>query len=105
MLRTTAPCMRGHYVDRLKTRMVGYVPKVNPRKIKGALVSLRSDANTGYFEGHMKSAQERMDNTGKKMQVVMYDPVVGRHVVAKEAKLKQPVLVKSSIQKKVTTPF
>ena len=105
MLRTTAPCMRGHYVERLKTRMVGYIPKVNPRKAKGALVSLRSEANTGFFEGHLKTANERMDNTGKKMQTVIYDPMGGRYVVAKEAKLKQPVLGKNSIQKKVTTPF
>ena len=105
MLRATPTCLRGHYVDRLKTRMVGYVPKVVPRKIKGALVSMRSEANTGYYDGHIKSPIERQEMAGKKMTKVMFDPVVGRYVVAKEAKIKQPVLVKGQIQKKVTTPF
>jgi hypothetical protein len=105
MLRSTPTCLRGHYVDRLKTRMVGYVPKVVPRKIKGALVSLRSEANTGYYEGHIKSASERQEAAGKKLAKVIYDPIVGRNVVAREAKLKAVVLVKNQIQKKVTTPF
>ena len=96
---------QGQYKARLKTRMVGYVPKVVPRKIKGALVMMRSEANTGVYEGYIKNPIERMENTGKKHQAVMFDEAIGRHVVAKEAKIKAPTMTKTCIQKKVQVPW
>lgn len=106
MLRVT-PCALAHgqYQKRLKTRMVGYVPKVVTRKIKGALCHLRSEANSGAAYGHLKNEQERMENTGKKMQRVMLDPHLARYAVFKEDKAKKPLLTKSHIQKKVVPPF
>jgi hypothetical protein len=106
MLRATSTVLaHGQYQERLKVRMAGYVPKVVPRKLKGALCSFRSEANTGYFVGHVKNPTERMDNSGKRLQRVIYDPIVCRHVVAKETKIKAPTLTKSHIQRKLTTPF
>ena len=106
MLRVTVPLLeRGQYKERVKTRMVGYIPKVVPRKVKGALIKLHSDANTGYSEGYIKTTDERMENTGKRLAKVIMDPLVGRPVVAREAKIKSAGSLKSHIQRKLTTPF
>jgi hypothetical protein len=106
MLRSTGLCLsHGQFQDRLKTRMVGYIPKVVPRKIKGALISLRAESNTGFFLGRVKNAQERTDNSGKRLQKVIFDPIIGRYVVGKETKIKPAQLTKNHIQKKVNTPF
>ena len=103
MLRSSQTLLaQGQYKHRLKTRMVGYIPKVVPRKIKGALVHMRSDANTGFYEGHLKNALERTDQSGKRLQHVIWDPVVERLVVAKENKVKTPLNTKTMIQKKLT---
>jgi hypothetical protein len=106
MLRVSSLWLaQGQYKHRLKTRMVGYIPKVVPRKIKGALIAMRSEANTGYFDGHIKTAAERMEQSGKRLGHVIWDPLVERMVVARESKVKGAMLSKSHIQKKITTPF
>ena len=102
MFQVTAVCLRGQYKSRVKTRMVGYIPKVNYRKLRGCMVALRSEANTGHFEDYFKNEAERMDTTGRKVSKVLYDPVVQRYCLYKETKLKGPFLLKSHIQKAVT---
>jgi ribosomal protein L33 len=105
MLRTTlALLVRGQYKTRLKKRMVGFIPKVIPRKVKGNLIALRSEANTGYMEGYLKSEAERQDNTGRKVQKVLYDPWLQRHTLFKEAKIKGPFLTKAHIAKRMDPP-
>jgi ribosomal protein L33 len=102
MFRTTCcDLARGQFKTRLKTRLVGYVPKVVPRKVKGCMVAMRSEANTGNFFVHFKSEAQRMDQTGKKLQMIHYDPSVQRYVVHKETKVKGPFLTKANIQKKL----
>lgn len=51
--------------------MVGYIPKVIPRKIKNNMVALRSQASTGSMQGYMKTESERLDATGRKVHRVM----------------------------------
>lgn len=90
---------RGQYKTRLKKRMVGFLPKVIPRKIRNNAVALRSEANTGHIEGYLKTESERLDATGRKLQKVLYDPMLQRYTLFKEAKLRGPFLTKSSIAK------
>ena len=98
MLRLTQALLgHGQYKTRLKKRMVGYIPKVIPRKIKNNMVALRSEANTGHIEGHLKSETERMDATGRKLQKVMWDPILQRFTIMKEAKLRGPFMTKSIV--------
>jgi len=104
MLRASPTLWRGQFQERLKNRLVGHIPKFNPRTAKGMMVALRSEANTGHFEDYFKTEAERMDTTGRKVSKVMYDPVLGRHVVFREAKLKGPFLLKSHIAKAVSRP-
>ena len=100
MLRATpVQLAKGQFQERLKTRLVGYIPKVIPRKLKGALVHMRSEANTGSFPGYLKNDRERLENTGKKLQQVHIDPVLGRYTVHKESKVKTASILKSHIQK------
>lgn len=80
--------------------MVGFLPKVVPRKIRNNQVALRSEANTGHIEGYLKKEDERLDATGKKLQRVMYDPILQRYTLFKEAKLRGPFLTKSHVVKK-----
>lgn len=105
MFRTTLELLaKGQYKTRLKKRMVGYIPKVIPRKIKNNLVALRSEANTGHFEGYLKTEPERMDATGRKVQHRLYDPILQRYTLFREAKVKGPFLLKSHIGKKAEHP-
>lgn len=101
MLRATVCLLKGQYKLRLKTRMVGYVPKVVPRKLKGNNCVLRSEANTGSCMGLRKTEAERTDQTGRKVQKVCYDPVIDRYVLFKEAKNKGPFMLKAHIGKRV----
>jgi hypothetical protein len=94
-----------NYKQRLKTRMVGYIPKFVPRKAKNCMVSLRSEANTGTFHSHLKGDADRLDTTGRKLQMVRYDEVLGRYAVFKEAKIKGPYMLKSHIQKAAPLPW
>eukprot|EP00760_Papus_ankaliazontas_P000065 PhM_4_TR1001/c0_g1_i1/m.79621 len=89
--------LRGQYKKRLKTRMVGYLEKNVRRKIRNCHVGLRSEANTGNFTHYYKTDQELQDQTGKKLQRVIYDPYLRRQVLFKEVKLKGPFLLKSHI--------
>ncbi|CUG51496.1 Hypothetical protein, putative [Bodo saltans] len=105
MFRSTLELLgRGQYKTRLKKRMVGYLPKVIPRKIKGNMVALRSEANTGAFEGYLKTEAERLDATGRKIQRPLYDPILQRFTLFKEAKIKGPFMTKSHILKKAEHP-
>ena len=105
MFRATLELLgRGQYKTRLKKRMVGFIPKVIPRKIKNNMVAMRSEANTGHIEGYLKSEAERLDATGRKLQKVMYDPILQRHTLFKEAKIRGPFLTKSSIMKPIVHP-
>lgn len=105
MFRATLELLgRGQYKTRLKKRMVGFIPKVIPRKIKGNMVALRSEANTGHFEGYLKSDVERLDATGRKIQRTLYDPNLQRFTLFREAKVKGPFLTKSHITKKADHP-
>lgn len=79
--------------------MVGFLPKVIPRKIRNNQVALRSEANTGHIEGYLKTDLERLDVTGRKLQKVMYDPILQRYALFKETKLRGPFLVKGNIVK------
>ncbi len=106
MLRATLPLqVRGQFQDRLKTRLCGYIPKVVPRKIKGALVMMHAESNTGHGVGYVKSERERIEQTGKKLQKVAIDPILGRYVVMKESRIKHPSNLKSHIQKKINSPL
>ncbi|AAZ10772.1 uncharacterized protein TEOVI_000874100 [Trypanosoma equiperdum] len=105
MLSSTALLLRGQYKTRLKKRMVGFIPKVIPRKIKNNMVALRSEANTGHMEGYLKTETERLDATGRKVQKVLWDPVLQRHCLFKETKIKGPFMTKSAIAKKVDFPI
>lgn len=105
MFRATLELLgRGQYKTRLKKRMVGYIPKVIPRKIKNNLVALRSEANTGSIEGYIKTEEERLDATGRKVQKVLYDPVLQRHTLFRETKIRGPFLMKSHIAKRHDGP-
>lgn len=81
--------------------MVGFLPKVVPRKIRNNQVALRSEANTGHIEGYLKTELERLDATGRKVQKVMYDPILQRYTLFKETKLRGPFLVKANIVKEM----
>lgn len=94
-----------NFKARLKTRMVGYIPKFVARKAKNSMVSLRSEANTGAAVGYLKSEPERLDNTGKKLTRVRYDELLRRYTLFKEAKIKQPLMLKSHIQKPAPLPW
>ena len=101
MLRlTVAVLSHANYKLRLKSRMVGFKPKVVQRKLKNCAVALRSEAHTAYFVGHYKHTAERLDSTGRKLQVVKYDPIVQRYTVFKESKLHGPFLTRAHIQPK-----
>ncbi|KAI5686519.1 hypothetical protein MNV84_03148 [Leishmania braziliensis] len=95
----------GQYKTRLKKRMVGFIPKVIPRKIRNNMVALRSEANTGHMEGYLKTEAERLDATGRKLQKVMWDPVLQRYTLMKETKVRGPFLTKSNIARKVDFPI
>ncbi|CAJ1022774.1 hypothetical protein, conserved [Leishmania lindenbergi] len=95
----------GQYKTRLKKRMVGFIPKVIPRKIRNNMVALRSEANTGHMEGYIKTEAERLDATGRKLQKVMWDPVLQRYTLMKETKVRGPFLTKSNIARKVDFPI
>ncbi len=101
LFQATSLLLRGQYKTRLKTRMIGFVPKVVPRKLKGNNCVLRSEANTGSTWQLRKTDAQRMDQTGRKVQEIRYDPVVGRYVLFKEAKMKGPFLLKAHIGKRV----
>lgn len=102
MLSATLSLMgKGQYKSRLKKRMVGFIPKVVPRKIRNNAVALRSEANTGHIEGYLKTEHERLDATGRKLQKVMYDPVIQRYTLFREAKLRGPFLTQSHIAKPI----
>ncbi|KAG5494020.1 hypothetical protein JKF63_01853 [Porcisia hertigi] len=94
----------GQYKTRLKKRMVGFIPKVIPRKIRNNAVALRSEANTGHMEGYIKTEAERLDATGRKLQKVMWDPVLQRYTLMKETKVRGPFMTKSNIARKVDFP-
>jgi large subunit ribosomal protein L33 len=47
-------------------------------------IKLVSSANTGYFYTTLKNKR----NTPDKMEMKKYDPVVRKHVIFKEAKIK-----------------
>lgn len=101
MLRVSCLLRReGQYCARLKKRTCGFIPKVVPRKIKGNLIALRSEAATGSMIGHLKSEFERMDMLGRKVQHAAYDPVIRRYVLFRESKIKAPFLTKANIQPK-----
>ncbi|KAH9577592.1 hypothetical protein LSM04_008873 [Trypanosoma melophagium] len=105
MFRFSALLLRGQYKTRLKKRMVGFIPKVIPRKIKNNMVALRSEANTGHMEGYLKTESERLDATGRKLQKVLWDPILQRYCLFKETKIRGPFMTKSSIAKKVEFPL
>lgn len=98
---TTELLGKGQYKSRLKKRMVGFLPKVVPRKIRNNQVALRSEANTGHIEGYLKTELERLDITGRKLQKVHYDPILQRYTLFKEAKLRGPFLTKLNIVKEI----
>lgn len=54
------------------------------KKLKTVLVKLASTANTGYFYLHRKNPTK----VQRKLQFRKYDPVVKRHVVFEETKLR-----------------
>ena len=90
---------RGQYKTRLKVRRVGFIPKVIRRKVRGAFVALRSQANTGSFISHLKSNAELKDSSaGRKLNEVCYDRMIDRYCVFSESKLKGPFLLKSHVQ-------
>lgn len=95
----------GQYKTRLKKRMVGFIPKVIPRKIRNNTVALRSEANTGHMEGYIKTETERMDATGRKLQKVMWDPILQRHTLMKETKVRGPFMTKNNLARKVDFPI
>lgn len=97
---TLALLSKGQFKTRIRKRMVGYIPKVVPRKIRNNLVAFRSEANTGYFDGSLKTVEERTDLSGKKATRIGIDPVIGRYVVMKETKIKGPFLTKAHIVSK-----
>ena len=106
MLRATPFVMgKGQFKTRIKKRMVGFVPKVVARKVKGALFGLRSEASTGHMEGAMRTQIERTDGAGKKVERVLFDPVIARFAVFREMKLKGPFYTKSNIAKKHDAPW
>ncbi|EAN92820.1 hypothetical protein C3747_29g1005c [Trypanosoma cruzi] len=105
MFSASALWLRGQYKTRLKKRMVGFIPKVIPRKIKNNMVALRSEANTGHMEGYMKTEAERLDATGRKVQKVLWDPVLQRHCLFKETKIRGPFMTKANIVKKMDFPI
>lgn len=90
----------GQYKTRLKKRMVGFIPKVIPRKIRNNMVAMRSEANTGHIEGYIKTETERMDATGRKIHRTLWDPILQRYTLFKETKTRGPFLTKSHIAKK-----
>ena len=94
-----------NYKQRLKTRMVGFIPKFVARKAKNCMVAMRSEANTGCFHGYLKEDADRLDTTGRKFQAVRYDEHLGRYCVFKEAKIKGPFMLKSHIQKPAPLPW
>ncbi|KAL7696085.1 hypothetical protein N2W54_003414 [Lotmaria passim] len=106
MFRLSFPLLgHGQYKTRLKKRMVGFIPKVIPRKIRNNTVALRSEANTGHMEGYIKTETERMDATGRKLQKVMWDPVLQRYTLMKETKVRGPFMTKNNIARKVDFPI
>eukprot|EP00758_Cryptobia_borreli_P007367 Tbor_TRINITY_DN5286_c0_g2::TRINITY_DN5286_c0_g2_i2::g.16861::m.16861 len=106
MFRATLLCLpKGQYKTRLKKRMVGFIPKVVPRKVRGALISIRSESNTGAYLGTLRTETERVDSVGKKVERLSYDPIVGRYTIHKEAKIKTPVMTKMHIVKKPLAPY
>ncbi|CBZ30397.1 conserved hypothetical protein [Leishmania mexicana MHOM/GT/2001/U1103] len=106
MLRVSFTLLgHGQYKTRLKKRMVGFIPKVIPRKIRNNMVALRSEANTGHMEGYIKTESERLDATGRKLQKTMWDPVLQRYTLMKETKVRGPFMTKSNIARKVDFPI
>ncbi|EPY33805.1 hypothetical protein STCU_01961 [Strigomonas culicis] len=106
MLRSTCALLgHGQYKTRLKKRMVGFIPKVIPRKIRNNMVALRSEANTGHIEGYIKTESERLDATGRKLQKVMWDPILQQYTLFKETKVRGPFMTKSNIARKVDFPI
>lgn len=106
MLRSTFALLgRGQYKTRLKKRMVGFIPKVIPRKIRNNTVAMRSEANTGHIEGYIKTEAERLDATGRKIQKVLWDPILQRHTLFKETKLRGPFMTKAAVVRKVDFPI
>ncbi|MSP71580.1 MAG: 50S ribosomal protein L33 [Myxococcales bacterium] len=53
-------------------------------KAKRDKIKLESTANTGYFYTTTKNRR----STGGKLELMKYDPVVRKHVLFKETKLK-----------------
>ncbi|KNH09001.1 hypothetical protein XU18_0679 [Perkinsela sp. CCAP 1560/4] len=89
----------GQYKTRLKVRRVGFIPSVIRRKIRGAFIALRSQANSGAFISYLKSDEEIKDSaSGRKLSQVCYDRVLDRSCVFSETKLKGPFLLKSHMQ-------
>lgn len=106
MFSSTELCLRHmNYKSRLKTRMVGFIPKFVPRKAKNCMVAMRSEANTGVFHGILKEDADRLDTTGKKLTTVRFDEHLQRYCVFKETKIKGPFMLKSHIQKPCPLPW
>lgn len=95
---TSALFARGQYKTRIKTRAVGYIPKVIPRKLKNCVVALRSEANTAFFRPYFKNETERLDQTGRKLKFTIFDPILQRYVLAQETKIRGPYLTKAHVQ-------
>lgn len=55
------------------------------KKTKSILIKLLSSANTGYFYTSTKNTV----NTTKKLALFKYDPVIRRHVLFNETKIKK----------------
>lgn len=96
---------KGQYKTRLKKRMVGFIPKVIPRKIRNNTVAMRSEANTGHIEGYIKTENERLDATGRKLQKVMWDPILQRHTLFRENKIRGPFMTKTALARRVDFPI
>jgi hypothetical protein len=57
------------------------------------------------MHGILKEDADRLDTTGKKLQSVRLDDVLGRYCVFREAKIKGPFMLKSNIQKPAPLPW
>lgn len=102
---TTICFRRKNFKQRLKTRMVGFIPKFVPRKAKNCMVSMRSEANSACAFGYLKTDPERLDNTGKKLAMVRYDSTINRFCLFREAKIKLSNSLKNHIQKPAPLPW
>ena len=97
--------MRGQFVERIRNR-VSWWKQNDPRRIRGAHVALRNESNTGIWDEYIKTAEERVDNSGKKLGKLTMDPVLGRYCIARESKLRTSKLTKAHIPTRPTTwPF